>query len=155
MFLDNILNSTNQFYSNELLVLLLLIFLSIATYTDIKELKIPNKLNLGFFILRLVIIPLVGLSIQNFIGGFLGFLFLLIPAMITMHKMGGDIKCIGVVGFYLGGYTTGLFIAVSCIYTITYFIYKIAVKKQIGNFPFAPFFLASHISLFIVSFLIR
>lgn len=151
MFLDNILLSIQNLYSNNVTVATLLIFLTVATITDVRALKIPNKLNGLFFVLRLALIPIIGFSLYDIAGALIGFFVLLIPAMIRMHKMGGDIKCMTVVGFYLGLYVTPIFIAITCIYGLIFSVFKFLITKNKGNMPFAPFFLISHITLWIIS----
>lgn len=151
MFLDNVLSATNTLYSNNAIVATLLVFLMVATITDIRALKIPDKLNGLFFILRLALIPIIGISFNNVLGAIIGFFLLLIPAMIRMHKMGGDIKCMTVVGFYLGAYITPVFIAITCIYGLVYSLFKLFITKKKGNMPFAPFFLLTHITLWLIT----
>lgn len=154
MFLDNILSVTKTIYSNNIIVATLLVFLTVATITDIRALKIPNKLNGLFFVIRLILIPIIGFSFGNVLGAGIGFFLLLIPAMIKMHKMGGDIKCMTVVGFYLGAYITPLFIALTCIYGFIYSISMLLITKKKSNMPFAPFFLLTHITLWLITILL-
>lgn len=157
-FANNINNDLNMLISNHFIVLLLLIFLSIATYTDIKEQKIYDKFNIIFFITRIVVIfiPIIGFKLipSHLVGGVVGFIVLLIPAIALMHKMGGDIKFIGVLGFYLGFYVTIALLILSCIYNLIYSIITIFVLKKSKiktNIPFAPFFLISFITLIIIT----
>jgi Flp pilus assembly protein protease CpaA len=145
-------------YGNYYVVMILTLFLGIATYTDIKSLKIPNKLNLIFGIVAIGIIPLFDFStyevISKITGSLFGFLVLLIPAMIKMHPMGGDIKAIAVVGLYIGVFVIPVFLAMSCVYAVAYIYLKFRFTKKVSLTPFAPFFLASHITLWTASFFI-
>lgn len=157
MYFDDLLSRIGQnyemVYGNWMVSVALLVFLAIATYTDLQSMKIPDKLNIAFFVIRLILIPFVGFSIGNIVGALVGFFVLLIPAMIRMHKMGGDIKCMAVAGLYLGGYVTPIFIALSCaVFAITLLV--MVKLRKVKAIPFAPFFLASHIILIILSFFV-
>lgn len=149
MYIDSILTSMKGLYGNHYVVANIFIFLMLATITDIKSFKIPNKLNLAFLISRFALIPLIGFSLYDIVGAIMAFVVLIIPAMIKMHKMGGDIKCMTVVGLFLGAYVTPVFIALSCIYGLIYGVGKFLILKKCEKMPFAPFFLISHITIFI------
>ncbi|WP_257985745.1 prepilin peptidase [Bacillus sp. M6-12] len=157
-FINTMLQDIQGLYGNYYLVAILTLFLGIATYTDMKSMKIPNKLNLTFGIIAIGIIPFMDYSTSEIIsritGSLFGFFVLLIPAMIKMHKMGGDIKCIAVVGLYLGFFQVPIFLVLACISGMVYIYFRFRTGKPIGNMPFAPFFLLAHISLFFGQFLI-
>lgn len=158
MFIDNLTtNLTDAFhqtYGNIWILLLLFLFLGIATYTDLKNLKIPNKLNGAFLIIRILIIPIVGFGWTNIGGAILAFIALMIPAMVKMQKMGGDIKCLTVVGLYLGVYITPIFILIACIGLALYTGVQYVIFKKGGMLPFAPFFLFAHTLLTIIYFIV-
>lgn len=141
MFIEYI----SKIYQNNLITILVLLFLAIASYFDIKNRKIPNELNLIFFIIRFIIIPIVGFNIGNVVGLLIGFFIIFIPAMIMNKPMGGDIKTMAVLGLYLQGYgivfLLGILVIVSLVYTISK---ELILKKKI-DIPFAPFFLISYI----------
>lgn len=160
LFTDNsavatLLQEITGLYGNYLLVAIMTIFLGVATYTDIKYLKIRNSLNLTFAIIAIVLIPFFGFSwgevFSKLGGSAFGFFALLIPAMIRNHKMGGDIKAMAVLGLYLGVYIVPVFMALASLTGVVYLYIRFISNKSIGNFPFAPFFLASHLILFIIS----
>ena len=138
-------------YSNLIIIIPVMVYLAIATITDIKSMKIPNKLNVGFLIIRLLLIPVIGFSLSSVAGAVIGFLALFIPAMVLMHKMGGDIKCIAVTGLFLGGWTMPIFIGTTCLLGLIYTIVKFIKTKSKKNIPFAPFFLLAHIVLIVVN----
>lgn len=147
-------------FNNHLVFIIILGFLLFSSYTDIKYLKIYNKSNLAFLILRfvLIFIPTYSLSfnINTIVGGILGVGFLLIPAMKFMYNMGGDIKLLGVLGLYLGGYNITILLALSCFLMLVFsLIRKIITKKALKNLdtPFAPFFTASYIVMFLANML--
>ena len=159
--LNMITKDFNTLFDNNLVVILLLVFLGIATYTDIKSLKIYNKFNLVFLITRIILIfiPTYGLKlgINNIGGALFGFLILFIPAMVKMHKMAGDIKFITVFGLYLGFPLTIVLMSLSCISMLIFsFIRKIVTKKEIGKVltPFAPFFTFSFITMLMIYILL-
>lgn len=131
-----------------------LILLLIASYFDSKEFRIPNKLNLGFFILRFALIPLIGFSWGNIYGLIVGMLIILIPAMIKNKPMGGDIKMLGVLGLYLGVKNVLILLIGTVILAFLYFLLIYIKKESKENIPLAPFVLCSFILMNIVSFFI-
>lgn len=104
-FISTMFRDIETLYGNYYLVAILTLFLGVATYTDIKVLKIPNKLNLLFGVIAIVIMPFMDFTTSDIIskitGSVFGFFVLFIPAMIKMHKMAGDIKVMTVVGLSL------------------------------------------------------
>lgn len=139
-----------RIYDNPLVFGVIILFLLFSSYTDLKYLKIYNKSNLAFLMVRIIFIfiPVFNLNfnIQTIIGGILGAGFLMVPAMKLMYNMGGDIKLLGVLGLYLGGYNITLLLALSCITMLLFsLIRKIITKKELKNLdtPFAPFFTVS------------
>lgn len=124
--------------------------LGIATITDLKYMKIPNKLNgifLGINSILFVLYPLFmgdgERAVAALIGGLCAFLLLLVPAVITGFQMAGDIKCVGVFGLALGGYGLVPFFALALLLNIATNLTLISVKKKEKKavIPFAPFFL--------------
>ncbi|MFE8095546.1 prepilin peptidase [Bacillus toyonensis] len=158
-FLLNIKNEIFYVNSHIFIVAILFLFLFIATYTDLKNMKIYDKFNAVFFATRLLIIILpFGITYQwtHLIGGLIGGLFLLIPAMVLMHKMGGDIKFMFIFGMYLGGYYTIVLLLLSCLIHFIYSIVSIFIFKKQNKktmVPFAPFFCISYSILTLVGFL--
>lgn len=132
------------FYGNIVATILLLVCLGVATYTDIKELKIPNKLNALIAILRVALIPAMGISYYNLFGFLFCFGLFLTVGVITYTSMGGDIKCAGAMGFFLGLHASVLVILAACLLAIVYSIIRKIAKKG-RYFPFAPFFCAGYI----------
>lgn len=138
-------------YQNFLTVILLTTYLSIASYYDIKERRIPDKLNLTFLIIRLILIPFVGIKKENFLGAIVMFLVFFIPSFMTLHKMAGDIKMAFVVGLYLSIKPSILIIGVSLLICLCYMIVNFMInKKNVNSIPYAPFFLVSFIILWII-----
>lgn len=156
MFTANLsfmLETFDRLYSEPLILIPLTLFLLIATWTDIKTLKIPNKLNGAFFLVRLLLIPFIGFGINEVVGAFFAFFLMMIPAMIMMHKMGGDIKCLTVVGLYVGIGIVPMYLIVTCALFLLYALIMLLIKKPIKNVPFAPFFLSTHAILIVVHML--
>ncbi|MBP1308771.1 Flp pilus assembly protein protease CpaA [Paenibacillus sp. 1182] len=147
-YLENVQMSVEHVYQNGYIAMLFTLYLFIATIIDVKFRKIPNKLNLGFVLVRLILIPWFPFSILDLIGAVIAFIALLIPAMVKNHKMGGDIKMAGVVGLYMGMYLVPIFILLACIYFMVY----VGMNKRM--LPFAPFFLASHITLMVAYYVL-
>lgn len=140
-------------YGEPLFLLLFTLFLLIASYTDMKTLKIPNWLNASMVLVRFALIPVIGFSIGDVVGAILGFFVLLIPAIIKMHKMGGDIKAMAVVGLFLGAYLVPVFLFLIIGYFALYVLIMTLLKKKLKNVPFAPFFLLAHLTLVSIYFL--
>lgn len=129
------------------------LLLGVASYFDSKELRIPDKLNLGFLILRLALIPFISFSWGNIYGLLVGLLLILIPAMIKCKPMGGDIKMMAVLGFYLGVQNILVLLIGTVIIAIIYYIPTILGKREKKDIPLAPFVLSSFILMNIISLL--
>ena len=140
---SDIAGHISQYYQSILLVIPLMLLLTYATYTDVTELKITNKLNLTIVIVRLVLIPFCGISFYNLLGFAFCFGLFLFVACLTYTNMGGDIKCAGAMGFYLGLHVSVLVIFLACGSAIAYGIIRKFAKRG-RNFPFAPFFLIGY-----------
>lgn len=149
-FFEQVKKALEHLYSEPITVALFTLFLIIATYTDLKATKIPDKLNAAFAIIRLLLIPIIGFTIYDFLGALIGFIGLFIPGMVLMKKMGGDIKCATVIGLYAGVYLTPIFLILSCVYLALTTACGYMFGKKLNMIPFAPFFLASNITLMIV-----
>ena len=148
------------FFQNHLMIGFLLAVFAFATYTDIKERKIYDNFNFLVFCVRggFLFMPTYAapLTMDNFLGGLLGFIIFLIPAVVFMQKMGGDLKFILVIGFYLGTGLTLFLIAISCCYMLLYSLLRKLVKKvKVKHLatPMAPFFSLAFLTLYIISLL--
>lgn len=136
---------------NTLTYIPLIIYLSIATYFDVKYLKIPDKLTATFFILRLIFIRFIGFNIKdNLVGFYFGFFTFLIPAMIANKPMGGDIKSFATLGLYLGFKRAVAGIVCLIVTSLIAMLVKKYVLKDSKDTPLAPFFLLSVIILMIM-----
>lgn len=119
-------------------ILIIVSLLMWASYTDIKVNKVYQKMCIFYAVLRLAVIPLYPVTIDTFIGGFIGFILLFLPAFIlnTSH-MAGDIKFSAVLGLWMGGVPMlfGLLLGT------VIFIIAIIIRKKglLGIMPFAPF----------------
>lgn len=163
-YLQLISEQLNWFATQPLLVVLLFVYLIGATYTDIKSLKVYDKYNLTFFIVfttyivlaQFDSIPIDSLSIWvHILGMVVSFFALLIPAMILMHKMGGDIKLVTVIGYVIGLPLFFPFFVITCLVGLIYGgTRKFILKKPVMKFPFAPFFLSSFIILSVITIFI-
>lgn len=149
-YIEEISKALDHLYGNPIVAIVLTAFMVIATYTDVLQLKIPNKLNGAFLISRFVLIPWLGFSIWDVVGAVVCFIALLIPAMVKMQKMGGDIKCVTVLGLYAGIALAPPFLLLSCAYFVVVNFLRFIIGKKTGLLPFAPFFLASNITLMII-----
>lgn len=162
--MDNILQQVYQPFQwlvgHPLVLGWLLLFLIAATYTDLKSLKIPNKLNAVLAmgnVLIFVVYPLIAKDLTsslNAIGASAtGFIALLIPAVVTGFKMAGDIKFIGALGFALTPISMVAFLAVSVVLNAVTNGLLIVTKRKTFEavIPFAPFFASSFILLLLLA----
>lgn len=148
------------FFQNGLVIAFLLSAFLYASYTDIMEYKIYDKFNFFLLVasLPLVFIPVYGLPLtwSSYLGSIVAVIVLLIPAVVFLQKMGGDIKFMGVMGFYLGLGVTIFTLILGCIYMLLFsLIRKIVTKQKIRYLktPMAPFFCASFFTLLLLSYL--
>lgn len=142
------------YYQHYLMVILLFALLGYASYTDIKELKISNKLNLAIVLVRLALIPFFGISYYNLLGFAFCFGLFLLVGVITYTSMGGDIKCAGAMGFFLGLHNSVLVVISACVLAIVYSIIR-KIAKRGKYFPFAPFFLGGYLVVTIAYYIIQ
>ncbi len=161
--LERLIQSWNElipFFHNGLIVAFLLSAFMYASYTDIMEYKIYDKFNLFLFAMRLplVFIPIYGLPLtwSSYLGCIVAVIALLIPAVVFLQKMGGDIKFMGVMGIYLGVGLTIFTLVLGCIYMLIFsLIRKIITRQQVKHLktPMAPFFFLSFFTLLMLSYL--
>lgn len=126
-------------------VIILNIFMLIASYTDIKSLKIYNKFNLAMLLTRVAIMAFMLISKQMtlidafwyLVGGIVMFLMFLIPAMVTLDSIGGDIKFAFNIGLWTGVHA-GLLIAV--VGSVTNFLFRIFFVGKEDKEPFFKVF---------------
>ncbi|TBX14950.1 hypothetical protein BFS06_12135 [Clostridium perfringens] len=161
-----VFNNINSFFDTYRISILLLIPFLIATYTDLKYMKIYNNFNLFlliYFIVYFLLPEPIGMGMHfallwpRIFASLISMLILLIPAMILMHKMGGDIKFLGVIALFTGPYVIISTLILACIINLIYFIINIYLLKRDAketNKPFAPFLTISYIILFIIFFIV-
>ena len=119
----------------DLLILgLTFVMLLVASWTDLKDMKIKNTHLLMFFIIRLTLIPLVPMGADHLIGLLLGFSVFFIPAMVLNVQMGGDIKIYALIGLFLGWkILIPHFIMTLIISLIIFLIKKLKKEKLLKN----------------------
>jgi Flp pilus assembly protein protease CpaA len=171
--MENITTSIIRLFTNVPEIILLNIFFIIATYTDCKSYKIYDRFNIVMLITRVIYFIVLFiffpedvslLYVLSCIGGaVVMFLSFLIPAMITMDSIGGDIKFAANIGLWTGS-IPALFLTL--IASITNFLYRILFVrnnkknfylKNVGNIyipfkaapvlPLAPFIYLGYICL--------
>jgi len=160
-------------------IIILNIFLIIATYTDCKTMKIYNKFNLVMLIVRTLWFVILGIFFPDLIslgyvldcifGAFILCLAFWIPAAMAKDQIGGDIKFAFNLGLWCGA-IPALFLALAG--TLLNLVYRVMFGKKenkefhiqslgkfgylpfkaTGRVPLAPFFYAGYIVLFIVHF---
>lgn len=113
-------------------------FIVIASSIDQKYMKIPNKLNYTMMLLRLsfaMFYPIEGTHILGFI---IGGALILIPAMIVLKPMGGDIKFCAALGFWIGDIKILFTLVVAVIMFVVYGVFIKKLDKR-ESAAFAPF----------------
>lgn len=118
-----------DFLEFPLVAIAFLIYLGIVAYVDYKTLKIPNKLNLTFACIRLLLMIIYGFSTDSVLGAVVGFIAIFLPAFIMNVPMGGDIKCFTVMGLYLGVEGIFFYSIFLCFIIITCTVIKGILKK--------------------------
>lgn len=137
-----------QLLSTPALYIPLIVFLLIAAFTDVKHLKIPNWLNATFLLIRLLLIPFVGIAWSDIGGAAFLFFMVFIIAFITYMQMGGDIKAMVVLGIYLGFSLSVVFLFISIFYlAVAGIVVYIKTKDKRADIPFAPCFLLSLLTI--------
>lgn len=135
--MDSVIGMLEPSIGNPIVMVFLLIYIGIASYTDFKEKKIRNWLNYSMLGLRIAAIPLIGISMDSVLGAVFGLLIILIPAVIMLVPMGGDIKFSAVLGSWLGGFGILFSLAVGCVtFVITGLIRKMKKKDMMALGPF-------------------
>lgn len=146
------------FFDNGLVIAILLSAFMYASYTDLLEFKIYDKFNVFLLGARitLVFIPVYGvpITISHFLGLIVAVLALLIPAVVFLQKMGGDIKFMGVMGLYMGIGLTIFTLILGCVYMLLFsLIRKIITKEKVKHLktPMAPFFFVAFFTLTLIA----
>ena len=115
----------------------IIFYILAASYTDAKQKKIYDKLNISLLILRLVSASIYPITSRHLIGAIFGLLIILIPAMIMNIPMGGDIKFAAVLGLWISD--SGIYVSLA-IGAILFIIYGLAAKKKRKEMvPLGPF----------------
>lgn len=126
-------------FSNPLVTSVLLCYLIIATYTDLKYLKIYDKFNISLVIVRIIFMFTprynVGLSLDNIIASLSTFVILLTIAVILMHKMGGDIKFLTAFMLFFDVKFMFVFMAIASVVNLIYLLilkhYLLKKRKKV------------------------
>lgn len=148
MFIDNLIEALKSvFYNPFIFVPLLLYFILIASI-DHKHFRIPNSLTLIIFLYGCVGFNFLNFSWVNIEGLVIGILLLLIPSIMKNFNMGGDVKTLGIIGFYLGTY--GLIFFVSIFIAVLFFVFMFTKNKT----PLGPYFLLSYLACGILTYFV-
>ena len=137
-YIDMIVSGITMSPEKMLILTPVFMFMFMASKIDSKELRIPNQLNFAMFLLRLLVVPLYPIGAEHLLGFVLGGLFIMIPAIIILKPMGGDIKFLAVLGFWMGDVT----ILVTMIFAAIFFIVYAGIikkKERKESVAFAPF----------------
>ena len=129
------LNIVDSLFENPILLILLNLFFVFACFTDIKWMKIYDKFNILMLVTRIVTFFIFGFNIQYLIGGFLMFAVVLLGAMMTNARIGGDIKFSGNIGLWIG-FMPSVLVLVFAI--LTNLIFR-KITKNVKAIALAPF----------------
>ena len=143
-------NNLTQHFSNIYLFVILNIFFIIATYTDLRYMKIYDKFNIALLITRIITAFIFGFSTNLLLGGLVIFLAFLFSAMYTKDKIAGDIKFGGNVGLWLGFIPSIAFVVLTILTNLIHRVFT-GNKKKI---PLAPYFYLSYLIFTLYYFLI-
>jgi prepilin signal peptidase PulO-like enzyme (type II secretory pathway) len=138
---------TNDF-SETVVALVLLGFLSFFSWTDIRYRRIPNSIiGLGMMV-ALILRWLVSdeLLPEYLLGGFLGWSVLMTLAFISRGGIGGgDVKLYAMIGIFVGWKLVIMILLIATIIGLLYGITVMMLKGKKSNYaiPFAPFTLVS------------
>ena len=123
----------------ELLYLIpVFIYMIFASKIDAKFMKIPNKLNYLMMSLRIVFAVCYPIEASHLFGFIIGGALIMIPAMIILKPMGGDIKFSAALGFWIGDVSILITLILA---VIMFMFYGIKIKKlnRKQSLAFAPF----------------
>lgn len=140
-------------FDHWIVLAILMVSFMVATYTDMTSMKIYDRFNQSLAFLRICLVPLVPITASSFLGFGIGFVVLVIPAIMMMHKMGGDIKFVSIMGTFLGGGLTIIFMFFACLYMLIFSgIRKLQTHQSVRNIatPFAPFFFLSFLTIWML-----
>lgn len=133
MFLDNLVGMSIIYG------LIIFVYLLLAAIFDYKNLRIPNKLQITFLIVRgLMMFFGYEINKENIIGAIVGFLIVFIPAFIMNSPMGGDIKLVSILGLYLGIEKLLILIGITLVIGIPIMIYS-RINKDKNEEKMYPF----------------
>ena len=144
--LDLVKNLLNE----PILFILLNVFFIIASFTDIKWMKIFDKFNIVMLITRIITFFIFGFSFQYLIGGILMFSCLLLGALLTNARIGGDIKFSGNIGLWLGFMPSILVLVFSLIINL---IFR-KITKNVNAIALAPFLYIGFIITCVIAYFI-
>lgn len=137
-----------SFYSNWYTMLPILTFLLFASISDLQTLKIPNYLNRAFFMSRFLFVPWVPFGVDNIMGLVFGGLLILIPAMIMMKPMGGDIKLVAALGIWTNDAVIITSMLIGILLFVGYAFMKKSGRKEM--IAFGPFVSLGYANLSII-----
>lgn len=139
---------------NDLLYLIpVAIFMVMASVNDAKEMKIPNKLNYSMMMFRLMFAAVYPIGGEHILGFLLGGALIMIPAMILLKPMGGDIKFSAALGFWVGDVS----ILLTLVFAVIMFLfYGIKIKRldMKKSLAFAPFMSIGYVIVALIGLLI-
>lgn len=145
---QNIIKEVNSIGDNKLILFLFLIYLFYSGYKDSTKFIIPQKVSLAFVIARLALFFIYPIEITHVLGAIAPFMLFWIIAASLNQNMGGDIKFIGAVGFWLGLNQTLLVIVLSALLILAVDMYYRFYLKEKYKTPYALYFLISYILLY-------
>lgn len=151
---------------NIILLICFFLILGVASLTDIKSRRIPNKLSIFMLLLSIINATaniIVGDARQTIIstaiGGLLSFILVGLPYVVNKSLGAGDLKISVTAGLFLGYKSTlsMLFIAffICAIFSVILFVMnKKGRNFKLDSIPFAPFLLTGALYAIITRFIL-
>lgn len=135
--------------SNYIEVLVIILFLLVCSYYDIKERVVYTNICVAFFILAIIVELLLGdKGILVILYGILPAIFIFIVSIISNESIGkGDAFIFLIVGIMLGCIDTLIIFVMALLIIVMYSIPLIVFKHRSikTSLPFSPFVLTSFI----------
>ena len=151
---------------NIILLICFFLILGVASFTDIKSRRIPNKLSIFMLLLSIINVTaniIVGNTRQTIvstaIGGLLSFILVGLPYVVNKSLGAGDFKISVAAGLFFGYKSTlsMLFIAffICAIFSVILFVMnKKGRNFKLDSIPFAPFLLTGALYAIITRFIL-
>lgn len=131
-----------------------LLMLVVATYIDVNNKIIPNKLNMAALIIGFVLWIIEGSNIYYIISFGIAFIVLMAIAFITDGGIGGgDIKLMSTLGLYVGILDWMIMVLIALLSALAIVITRIIISRKNlkEGIAFAPYILIGYVSTLFIN----